>query len=164
MLIHLMQHGACLPEELDPHLSLSPLGSEQAAKSGRAARWLRLHFDLIVTSPKLRAVQTAEIVAETMDYPVRDILVSDTAKANAPAEKTVNFLFEQEKKSSILLVGHLPSLGKVASRLMGRDCSLDIHIENGGLMQIEVTTPLSRARLNWHLTPRQLARLGEGGR
>ena len=60
MLIHLMQHGACLSKELDPHQPLSPVGREQAIKSARAMRTLGLRFQLVVASPKLRSLQTAE--------------------------------------------------------------------------------------------------------
>lgn len=159
MLVHLMQHGACLPKELDPHQPLSPVGKEQIHKSAEACRVLGLQFELIVASPKTRALQTAEIVAEHTGYPPSRIEVSEAVKAMAPSSDTIDYLQEYDGLKSILIAGHLPSLSNVASQLLVQNSNLRIAIENGGLMQLDVSFPKRKARLNWHLTAAQLAEM-----
>ncbi len=157
--IHLMQHGACLPKELDPHQPLSPVGREQITKSAQAARILGLRFELIVASPKVRSIQTAEIIAEYTGYPVARIEVTEAAKAMAPAQETINFINEYEGLDSIFIAGHLPSLGNIASGLLTGGKALDINIENGGLMQLAREN--GHTKLNWYITPAQLAQIAK---
>ena len=156
MLIHLMQHGACLSEELDPNQPLSPVGKEMVTKAARAAAILGLRFELVVASPKLRSRQTAEIMAEATGYPVSRIQVTDAAKAMTKPEATIDFIKEYQGLDSVFLAGHLPSLAKVASTLLTNGAELALRIENGGLMQIDLPAK-GNGTLNWHLSPAQLA-------
>lgn len=157
MLIHLMQHGACLPKELDESQPLSPVGREQVVKTAIAARMLGLRFQLVIASPKVRSLQTAEIMAEYTDYPVSRIQVTDAVKAMAPASTTLAFIREYEGLDSIFIAGHLPSLATLASEIILPGKTVDITIENGGLMQLSLPTNKDRGTLNWALTPHQLS-------
>lgn len=159
MLIHLMQHGVCLPKELDAHQPLSPVGREQIQKSAKAAQILGLRYELVIASPKIRSQQTAEIMADYTGYPVSHIEVTDAVKAMAPAQATLSFIHEYDGLDSIFIAGHLPSLGIVASTLLTGGSKLDIHIENGGLMQIDLQPGKDKGVLNWYLSPAQLAQI-----
>jgi len=159
MLIHLMQHGACMPKEIDPHQSLSPIGREQATKSAQAAQSLGLNFQLIATSRKTRAMQTAELMAENTGYPVPRIELTDSLKAMAPPKETISFIKEYQGLDSILLTGHLPNLGIVASALLVGSDKLNINIENAGLVQIDYDFIQESGILNWYLNPAQLAQI-----
>lgn len=161
MLIHLMQHGACLSKELDPNQPLSPVGREQVDKSARAAQILGLRFELIIASPKIRSLQTAEIMAKQTGYPVSRIEVTDAIKAMAPTRKTLDFIKEYEGLDSIFIAGHLPSLGSLASELLTGGPHLDIAIENSGLMQLQWDITTSKSILNWYLRPSQLAEIAD---
>jgi len=161
MLIHLIQHGACLPKELDPTQPLSPVGREQVEKTANAARILGLSFELVVASPKVRSIQTAEIIAEYTGYPTDRIEVTEAVKAMTPASTTLDFLREYDGLDSILIAGHLPSLGNIASQILTQSSSLEIGIENSGLMQLDVTFPKNKGVLNWYLTPAQLAEIAK---
>jgi phosphohistidine phosphatase len=159
MLIHLMQHGTCLPKELDPNQPLSPVGREQVEKSAKAARILGLFFELVIASPKARSLQTAEIMSEYTGYPISHIEITEAVKAMAPPATTLDFIQEYDGLDSILIVGHLPSLTNLASQITIQDSGLEIDIHNSGLMQLEVTSPKKKGKLNWHLTPIQLAEI-----
>ena len=156
MLIHLMQHGACLSKELNQNQPLSPVGREQVEKTARAAHILGLRFELVIASPKLRSLQTAEIMAETTGYPTKHIMVTDRAKALSPASELLNDIGEYNGLESILIAGHLPSLSSVASAILMPGKTLNITIENGGLMQLDFTPGKGNGALNWCLTPAQL--------
>lgn len=157
MLIHLMQHGACLSKELDHHQPLSPVGREQAIKSALAARTLGLRFELVAASPKVRSRQTAEIMAEHTGYPASRIEVTDAVKAMAPVRETLAYIKDYEGLDSIFIAGHLPSLGLLASELLTGGANLDIAIENSGLMQIDWNITSGKGVLNWYMTPAQLS-------
>jgi phosphohistidine phosphatase len=160
MLVHLMQHGACLSKELDPQQPLSPVGKEQIEKSAKGIHALGLQFELIIASPKARSLQAAEIVAEYTGYPLSKIEVTEAVKAMSPADTTINFLADYNGLDSVLIVGHLPSLANVTSQLLVQNSGLKIHIENGGLLQLDMSLPKKKASLNWHLTATQLAAMG----
>ncbi|BDQ36031.1 phosphohistidine phosphatase SixA [Pseudodesulfovibrio nedwellii] len=160
MLIHLMQHGVCLSKELDPHQPLSPVGREQIEKSARAAQILGLRFELVVASPKVRSLETAKIMAEQTGYPSSRIQVTDVVKAMTPAKKTLDYIRDYNGLESILIVGHLPSLGALASHILTTITPVDIAIENGGLMQLQMNMKETYGTLNWYLTPTQLAVIG----
>ncbi|WP_247648365.1 histidine phosphatase family protein [Pseudodesulfovibrio sp. zrk46] len=148
-----------MPKELDEHQPLSPMGREQITKSAKAAQILGLRFELIVASRKARSIQTAEIMAEYTGYPISKIELSDTVKAMSRPEETINFIKEYQGLDSILITGHLPSLAKVSSALLTGNQYLEINIENGGLMQINVMLPKSKGALNWYLSPVHLAQI-----
>ena len=157
MLIHLMQHGACLPKEVNPSQPLSPVGREQVEKTARSAAILGLRFQLVAASSKVRSVQTAEIMAELTGYPVERIVITDAVKAMAPPAETLRFIHEYEGLDSILIAGHLPSLGLLASAILSPGKNVDVRVENGGLMQFSLEPGKPAGTLNWAMTPAQLA-------
>lgn len=161
MLIHLMQHGACLPREVNSNQPLSPVGREQVEKSARAAAILGLRFELVAASSKVRSIQTAEIMARQAGYPVDRIVVTDAVKAMAPTTETLKFIREYTGLDSILIAGHQPSIGLLASAILSPGHPVEVRVENGGLMQLNLEPGKPAGTLNWALTPTQLAVLAE---
>src|SRR5947209_912003 len=71
MKIYLVRHGDAVPEEdagSDRDRWLSPRGREAARILARLLREQRLELDAILCSPLPRAVQTAELLAHSLDY------------------------------------------------------------------------------------------------
>lgn len=156
MELYLMQHGSCLSKEIDPDQPLSPVGREQVLLSAAAVRALGLGFDRIVTSPKTRALQTAQAVAEAVGYPEENILVTEDVKAMAPPERAAALLATLGA-GSVLVAGHLPNLAELASHLMATTEKVRIDVQNAGLMRLDLKTlPTHSAVLRWYLTPMQL--------
>jgi len=155
-----MQHGACLPKEIDPNQPLSPVGRDQIIKSAKAARSLGLQFELVVASRKTRSIQTAEFMAEYTNYPLSRIEISDAVKAMAPTEETIGYIAEYDGLDAILICGHLPSLGLLASTLLSPKKQVEIAVENGGMMQIDYDLKEGKGVLKWSLTPAQLGLIG----
>ena len=69
----------------------------------------------------------------------------------------MDFIREYEGLDSILITGHMPSLGSLAATILTGGPHLDIAIENCGLMQLDWNIPTDKGVLNWSLTPAQLA-------
>ncbi|MFW5837893.1 MAG: phosphohistidine phosphatase SixA [Desulfovibrionaceae bacterium] len=160
MEILLMQHGVSLSRELNPERPLSPVGKEQAGRTGKLLQSLGLQFAAILTSPKARAVETAMIVAEAVGFPPQRITASDAFKPKTMPQDSADMLRAYEGPNRVLVAGHLPNLAELASHLLTRGPSLSIVFENTGLVCLEVKSTAARnAALLYHLTPRHIQML-----
>jgi len=120
---------------------------------------LGLEFDAILSSPYLRARQTAEIVAQIYNLKSKKIHLTDNLLPPASIEKLLKearSVFPGSK--SILLVGHEPHLTQMVSSLLKCDGPLNLDFKKGGLCCLSVSLPLDKsgAVFNWLLTPTQL--------
>ena len=158
-----MQHGEAYAEDRDPERSLTPNGEDQIHSSGKALRKLGVDVDLIVSSPKKRARQTAEIVAKELGYSKEAIEVTETLEPLAPGDDAIVYLRCFGDRRKVLLAGHLPSLAEIASNLMSEGAHVSVHFEMGGICRIDVEEfPTHRGNLYWILTPTHLRLLAEG--
>jgi phosphohistidine phosphatase SixA len=73
----------------------------------------------------------------------------------------MTYLSKFRSLSNIMLVGHQPDLGFIASRLLGSESSI-VEFKKGSLCCIEISTlpPRSSGTLIWHLQPKHLRALG----
>jgi len=155
-----MQHGESYPKEEDPERSLTSRGEEQIHLSGKALKQMDVYFDCIISSPKKRAQQTAEIIATELGFPQDKINVTETLEPTVPAEDALSYLQSRTLKNRVFLAGHLPSLGEIASALMSERSHISLHFEMGGAMRIDVEELQHRSgNLRWLLTSDQLALL-----
>ena len=117
---------------------------------------LELAFDLILSSPYVRARQTAEIVAETLKSNKR-LSLSDELTPQGSPKKLVEFLQRiQPPPENVLLVGHEPYLSEFISLLLVGNTSLLLVLKKGGLCKL-TTDSLKAGRcatLQWLLTPK----------
>lgn len=130
----------------------------RAAKGMKSAK---LSFDLILSSPYVRARQTAEIVASVFHLKNRLEFSSTLASVGNPKELVDELRRTHRRRKSVLLVGHEPYLSRLISLLMCGDTSISIDFKKGGLCKLTVAAlhygPC--ATLNWLMTPGQLIRM-----
>lgn len=157
MQLYLMQHGQALPETENPEQPLSREGVAQIQTAAAAMKRLGIAFDLIVCSPKKRSHQSSALVAERVNYPYSDIVETEAVKPAAPADDALSFLRQNRDCKTVLIAGHLPSLARIASLLLGGDTDVHLRFENGGLCRLD-TTDLEpgRAELVFHLPAAQM--------
>jgi phosphohistidine phosphatase len=123
MKLYLVQHGEALSEEVDPARPLSETGR---AALGNMAAFLAarpLALDRLVHSGKLRARQTAEILAAAL-LPGRPVEARDGLNPNDPPDDFARALAGGEE--DVMVVGHLPFLGRLAALLVAGDEHGDI--------------------------------------
>jgi len=136
MRLYLIQHGLSLPEEKDPEKPLSPEGKEQTQKIAEFLKTKSLKVDSIWHSPKSRAIQTAEIISNSIYC--SEIKERNDLNPLDPVEK-----FPDEIKSlnkNLMIVGHLPFLQKLASLLLsGSETNQFISFKNSGVVCLEST-------------------------
>jgi len=153
MKLYLMQHAFAYTASEDPERPLSPAGISQAKAAARGLKRLGLEFDLIITSPKRRAHQTAALIAEAVRFPYSDIMTTETVLPDHLPQDLLTLLQNEPVDSRILVVGHLPHLAKLASALMQGG---ELLFENTGLTSFDLIEALP-ARLEFHLKTEQLA-------
>jgi phosphohistidine phosphatase len=141
----------------DMKRSLTAEGRTRMREAARGLAHLGVQLDLILTSPLVRAVETAEIVAEAMSLKKDEIRQTPHLRPGALADE----LFAEIKRhgsTSIALVGHQPDLGDVVSRLVAGSGGLSAQLKKGGVCCVTITetVPALRGDLAWLLTPRQL--------
>jgi phosphohistidine phosphatase len=134
MKLYLLQHGVALPEERDPAKPLSPEGKEETQRAAEFLKTKSIRVDAVWHSPKLRAVQTAQIVTDSIFCP--EIKERHDLNPSDPVES-----FPEEIKSlnkNLMIIGHLPFLQKLASLLLsGSETNQFVTFKNSGLVCLE---------------------------
>jgi len=142
----------------DSERSLTPKGKRQLQQTAAAMRKMGLRFDLILSSPYLRAKQTAEIIAKSLKLKKR-LKFSDALAPDGSPENLIRQLIESKPApGKVLLVGHEPYSSRLISLLTTGREDLMIDFKKGGLCKLEIGK-LSHGRcgtLVWLLTPKQM--------
>jgi len=149
MKLFLVQHGEAKPQSEDPARSLSEKGRKEVEKVAGAADKLGMKPDSIFHSGKLRAGETAGIIARVLE----------SAKPEAVSGLSPNDDVETwAKKISLLdedmaLVGHLPFMDRLASLLLcGNERSSVVRFRYGAIVCIE-RDPEGGWHLEWIIAP-----------
>ena len=139
----------------DAARELTAEGIEKMRRNSRALRKLGVKFDGVWTSPLIRARQTAEIIAENFD-PKPPVEVVRALEPSGHFEELLARLEKQNNGECLALVGHEPSLGELASFLIGGPRNVGIPLKKGGAacIEIEEFRPPLRGQLKWLLTPK----------
>jgi len=160
MELYLMQHGEALPKDVDPERGLSEEGRRTVESAGRALRAMGVELKGIVSSPKKRARQTAQAVAEAVGIPAGEIRILEALEPLVPPEETVQALEAEGLEGPVLVAGHLPSLAELAAFLM--DCQRRIAFRMGGVGCLDVERwERGGGTLLWYLPPEHLERMGK---
>lgn len=151
--LHFLRHAhAGVPEAWtgpDAARPLSDKGEKQADRLGKFLAGVRFSPDAIIASPKLRALQTAEIVAGHLGVTV----VQDDRLAAGFDLATVDaILRDAGDPERPVLVGHDPDFSEIVSMLTG---SPELTMKKGAIIRIDVERPLvaGEGSLAWLVPP-----------
>lgn len=114
--IYLIQHAEAKPESEDPKRGLSEKGLNDIRKVASYLARINIHAEEIFHSGKLRAKETAEVVADALK-----IKISQTDGLSPLDDPEIWAERLRETDRSLILVGHLPHLGRLASLLLCGD-------------------------------------------
>jgi len=135
MRVYLVQHGEAKRKEEDPARPLTENGKVEVERVGRFLAKIGVKVDRILHSGKLRAAQTAELIAKYVKPMKKVEAASDLDPLADPRiwAKKLN-----KGVNDLMLVGHLPHLEKLASLLLtGRDDLEIIKFRYGGVICLE---------------------------
>lgn len=155
--LYLVRHGvaedrgAKWPD--DAKRPLSAEGMARMKKSARGLDRLEVKLDIILSSPFVRARQTAEILSgELSGHPA--ITNVDSLAPGASFAALVADLEKQARRTRIALVGHEPAIGELAARLLGS--RHPIEFKKGAVVRIDINQipPAGPGDLRWMLPPK----------
>jgi len=162
--LYIIRHG--IAEERgdkwpdDSRRPLTEEGMSRLKKSARGLIEIGVEFDIVLTSPLVRARQTADIVAAAFNTRPM-IAVLESLSPGVSPQTVLSDLEAHAKRSRIALVGHEPGLGELAAKLMS--ARRPIEFKKGAICRIDVAAlpPAGPGHLRWFLTPRLLRKIAK---
>lgn len=152
-----LRHGDAVesPHFHDTQRPLSEAGRRQIQTVGRFLRAYRNELEIILSSPLVRARETAEIVRDALDLPA--VITTDTLAAGASVRELFGFINGQHSHA-LLLVGHEPQLSSAISVLTGGDDHFRVEMRKASLARVETEFPVKKghAVLSWLVTVAQM--------
>ena len=148
----------------DEKRALTEEGRSRTREAAKALGKLDVEFDLILTSPLARAVETAEILAGGMGVSRKDIRPTPGLAPGVSAEALLAEIKGLSGVESVAAVGHQPDLSNLISKIILDDAgTASIQLKNGSVCCIDVTetVPRLRGELVWLLTPKHLRLLAK---
>ena len=162
MNIFVLRHGIAVEPgtggfENDSERPLIPKGERRLRAAAAAMRKMELSFDLILSSPFVRARQTAEIIAGELKLK-KQLQFSEALTPEGSMKDMVKELNDRKPvPKSVLLVGHEPYLSQLISLLISGDEIAAVEMKKGGLCKLEADDLRPGAcKLVWLLTPSQM--------
>jgi phosphohistidine phosphatase len=139
---------------------LTPKGKKEVRRAAAALAGLVPALDVLATSPLVRAVETAEIVAA--EYDCETETLESLAPDHDPSD-LLPWLQAQPHSGTVGLVGHEPHLSTLVGYLLTERKGSFIELKKGGACLLETDDPAQpgRSTLQWLLTDRELRRLAE---
>ncbi len=164
MLLYLVRHGIAVsrtdpagpPDAARP---LTPEGMEKTAAVAQGLTKLHIRPTVLISSPLLRAVQTAEIFAEALEFPLTRVRRSDSLRP----ESKPRLLFAELARiraDEVMCFGHAPHLDKtIAAAATAKEIPFT-QLKKAGVALLEFHSfAPPRALLSWLYTPKILRRL-----
>jgi phosphohistidine phosphatase len=134
MAIYLVQHGKALAKDADPQRPLSPEGIAEVERIASVAAGYSVRVTEIHHSGKLRAQQTAEIMARHLE-PTGGV----TQKPGlGPNDDVVSLAATLSPADGVMLVGHLPSLDRLTAHMVTGVSERPVFaFQNGGIVCLD---------------------------
>jgi phosphohistidine phosphatase len=139
MILHIVRHAEAVDRSQDvpeEHRYLTRRGRKRFRKVAKTLSKAGTHLDTILTSPLIRAVQTADILAERLRYE-GELVATPLLASGFRADSLDELLDAFPQAEEVALVGHEPDVGRLVQSLLGTEqsCSLT----KGAIVSLERT-------------------------
>lgn len=165
MILYLIRHGVAM-DRTDPACPSEPERplTREGIKKTRAAmlglRGMGAQPEAMISSPYVRAAQTAEIACEALGFPRDKVRHSEALKPGGDPEALFKELARVRAKETMCF-GHAPQLDQVIAHALGtRGVVTELKKAGVACLEVESFTP-PRARLLWMFPPKVLRKLGD---
>ena len=160
MNLYVLRHASAGTRRANPLIDVKrPLdkeGKQQCILVGNYLNALKVHFDLVVSSPLKRALQTASLVGTETGYDSK-IMVSEALSPGgsvAAFEKLITDLNGHENgRENVLIVGHNPNLAQFLGALISPS-RMNIRLRKGAIARVDCAR--RPGILHWLVDPRIL--------
>lgn len=166
MQLYIVRHGIAIDREdpkspSEPERFLTEEGIEKTKQVAKGVAALSAMADLMLTSPYLRALQTAEIFAREMGYPKQKIRRTDLLLPGADPSLLFRELAKDKQLSCVYCFGHAPQLDELIATGVGSKHHIT-SLKKAGVAMLELTrlSPPG-GELVWLAGPKILRRAGK---
>ncbi len=155
MHIYLVQHGAAVPKDENEERPLSDQGRDDINKVASFLARSGVSVPRVIHSGKLRAMETALLLSGVIGP---GNMVEEAETGLAPDDSTdVFFAAIEEWTDDAIIVGHLPFVAKLASRLVtGNEEETVIHFKPGSVACLERGENGGGWTVSWFVRPELL--------
>jgi len=166
MQLYIVRHGIAIDREdpkspADPERYLTEEGLEKTKRVAKGVAALGVSADLLLTSPYVRANQTAEIFANELDYPRQKIRRTDLLLPGGEPSLLFRELAKDKQSSCVFLFGHAPQLDELIATALGTKHHITSLKKAGvALIELKRVSPPS-GQLVWLGTPKMLRKAGK---
>ena len=164
MNLYLIRHAIAeeeSPSGEDSQRGLTDKGAKKMRLIAKGLRTLGVEFDLILSSPYLRAMQTAEILSEV--FKKKKFVLSDHLMPAGDPNLLIAEINEKHTVDSLAIVGHEPYLSTLVSLLTADGAPVEMTFKKGGVCYLSTDDlhHTHKATLEWLLTPGVLVEIGD---
>jgi phosphohistidine phosphatase len=166
MELYIVRHGIAVDREdpkcpPDPERFLTDEGIEKTRQVAKGMAEVASIPDLILSSPYLRAFQTAEIFAEQLEYSKHKIRKTDLLLPGAEPLQLFRELAKGKELSSVFLFGHAPHLDDLLATAIGTKHHIT-SLKKAGVAFVELKRLVPPSgELVWLTTPKLLRKAGK---
>lgn len=166
MQIYVVRHGLAIDREdpkapPDAERYLTEEGVQKTKRVAAAVAELSGSADVLLSSPYVRAMQTAEIFAEALDCPKQKIRRTDLLLPGTGASLLFKELAKDKQSATVFLFGHAPQLDDVVAAALGSKHPITSLKKAGvALIELKRVSPPS-GQLVWLATPKLLRLKGK---
>jgi phosphohistidine phosphatase len=142
MELYVIRHGDAIDRE-DPQVTgdamrwLTDIGREEVAVSARLLQSLGVAPDLVLTSPMVRARQTAEIVSDLIG-PASGPEISEDLVYGGSLASVLSDVLERGRPRQVVLAGHMPSVGALIGYLAWQRPENGVPFRTGEVCRIDL--------------------------
>lgn len=160
MNLYVLRHASAGVRRLDPKIDVKrPLdkeGKEQCLLIGRYLNALRVQFDLIISSPLKRALQTASLVGTEVAYDSK-IQITEAVSPSGTVSGFQSLVNSLATHDNVLVVGHNPNLPQFLGSLICSPRAAGIRMRKGAIARVDCTN--RPAQLISLIDPRMLRQI-----
>lgn len=162
MEIYILRHGKAEDRARnitsDAKRQLTFEGKKELESISKAITKFDLKIDTIISSPLVRAKETANILAKHLWKKKKEVMIWDELKPESDISDVHKKIVKLNPDKRIVLVGHEPHLTDLISSIISPNCRISISLKKGGFASIRVKTSESKLTgdLRSILTPKQL--------
>ncbi|HEY2119011.1 MAG TPA: phosphohistidine phosphatase SixA [Candidatus Acidoferrum sp.] len=166
MQLYIVRHGIAVDREdpkcpPDPERFLTEEGIEKTRQVAKGVAEIATIPDLMLSSPYVRAMQTAEIFAKALEYPKDKIRKSDFLLPGAESLQLFRELSKDKDNSVVFVFGHSPHLDDlIATALTSKHHITSLKKAGVALVELRRLVPPS-GELVWLSTPKLLKKVGK---
>lgn len=147
MKLYLVRHGSYTSMDVIMTCPLSPEGHAEITRLASYFSKMRLDISTIFHSSKVRAIQTAKILAGAVNSEHCEFL--EGLEPNDPIQPILKMI--NLRTEDLMLVGHLPFIGKLTDQLLGIDENITLVDYQPGTA-VCLSNDNGQWSINWVLT------------